>query len=445
MKYGKRVMMTVWCLCVMAFVTGCSFQQRPYLDAAIQAANWLDASAVETVQGTYWPIDPANPAPSPTGIYHGTAGVVLFYLELYHTTNNPEYLAEAERGAAYIISRIPQTAPPPVAAGFYSGQSGVGFALEQLHQVTGEDIYRDYAIQCLDRITHSAQLKGEGVEWAGVTDIISGSAGIGLFLLYANREMEYKPARELAIKIGRRLIEKKINTEEGWRWAMNEAYESQNYFMPNFSHGTAGVCYFLAALEEATGDEEFLDGALAGAQHLAAIENDEGLLFHHEPAGEDLFYLNWCHGPVGTSRLYYKLWELTQNQQWLDKMQLPGGAMMHSGIPEEQTPGFWNNVGQCCGSAGLAEYYLNLHLTTGRMEYLDFARHATADLLARATPEGDGLKWISAEHRTQPDLLIAQTGYMQGAAGIGIWLLHLDAFEQGKKALIKLPDSPFEY
>ena len=53
------------------------------------------------------------------------------------------------------------------------------------------------------------------------------------------------------------------------------------------------------------------------------------------------------------------------------------------------------------------------------------------------------MRWVQAEHRVRPELLVAQTGYMQGAAGIGIWLLHLDAFDRGKKSWIRLPDSPF--
>jgi len=118
-------------------------------------------------------------------------------------------------------------------------------------------------------------------------------------------------------------------------------------------------------------------------------------------------------------------------------------ALLQSGIPEKQTPGFWNNVSQCCGSAGVAEFFLNLYRVTKERPYLDFAKQVTANLLTRATREGDGLKWIQAEHRVKPELLIAQTGYMQGAAGIGMLLLHLDAFEQGRAGGITFPDSPF--
>jgi hypothetical protein len=60
-------------------------------------------------------------------------------------------------------------------------------------------------------------------------------------------------------------------------------------------------------------------------------------------------------------------------------------------------------------------------------------------LLLSAGPAG-----VRAENRSQPELLQAQTGYMQGAAGIGLWLLRLHAFEKGETAGVTLPVSPFE-
>jgi hypothetical protein len=63
--------------------------------------------------------------------------------------------------------------------------------------------------------------------------------------------------------------------------------------------------------------------------------------------------------------------------------------------------------------------------------------------MSKATIEDGGMKWVQAEHRTRPELLIAQTGLMQGASGIGLFLLHLDAFEQRKRPKINLPDSVF--
>jgi hypothetical protein len=63
--------------------------------------------------------------------------------------------------------------------------------------------------------------------------------------------------------------------------------------------------------------------------------------------------------------------------------------------------------------------------------------------LGRATADGGKLSWIQAEHRSQPKLLIAQTGLMQGAAGIGLIFLRWDAYEAGRAPLIRMPDSAF--
>ncbi len=120
---------------------------------------------------------------------------------------------------------------------------------------------------------------------------------------------------------------------------------------------------------------------------------------------------------------------------------------MRSGIPEKRTEGFWNNAGQCCGNAGVADFFLNLYLTrdTRRTEYKEFCVRTAADLLSRGTKTNGGLKWVQAEHRVQPDNLAAQTGYMQGAAGIGMLLLHLNALDSpdDRRPRITFPDSPF--
>ena len=130
---------------------------------------------------------------------------------------------------------------------------------------------------------------------------------------------------------------------------------------------------------------------------------------------------------------------------------------MQSGIPEKQTPGFWNNVSQCCGSAGVAEFFLSLHRVTGDRTYLEFSKRVAVQLLAKATRDREGARWIQAEHRVKPELLVAQTGYMQGASGIGIALLQLESFlresfpresflqssERGAPSGFAFPDSPF--
>lgn len=416
-----------------------SAQKDDYLTAAKQAASWIQSAAVKTDKSTSWPADPLNPKSVNNSLYSGTPGVVLFFLEAHRTTGNQLYLKTARDGADHLLASL----DGEKGTGLYEGAAGIGFTLLETFKATKDEKYRQGARRSVELISSKANSIGKGVDWNGVNDIISGSAGTGLFLLYAARELKDAAAQELAAKAGLRLIELGRPEAGGLKWTMNADYK---YLMPNFSHGTAGVAYFLATLYQQTKRKEFLDAALAGAKYLLAVadkENDGCQIFHHEPEGEKLFYLSWCHGPTGTARLFYRLSQITGDKTWMDWVKRSARSVMTSGIPENHTPGFWNNVSQCCGSAGVAEFFLSLHRVTRDAEYLNFAKRLTSNLLTKTSPEQSGTKWIQAEHRSQPKLLIAQTGYMQGAAGIGMWLLRLHAFETGKRSFITFPDSPF--
>ncbi|PYT05542.1 MAG: lantibiotic modifying-like protein [Acidobacteria bacterium] len=373
-------------------------------------------------------------------LYAGTPGVNLFFIEAFRSTGDPSFLKDARAGADHLLGTLANENE----SGLYVGIAGTGFALTETFKATGDSKYRQGALGCARLLGARAKKAGKGIEWNDTTDIIAGGAGIGLFLLYVARELNEPAFRDLAIEDGNRLIELGQSENNGIKWRMSPGFAR---LMPNFSHGTAGIAYFLATLYQETRKREFLDAALAGAKYLQAVARTDGdicLIFHNEPEGKDLYYLGWCHGPVGTARLFYQLYKVTGERTWMDWVKRSARGIMQSGIPEKQTPGFWNNVSQCCGSAGVAEFFLSLHRVTGDRTYADFSKRVAAQLLAKATRDREGMRWIQAEHRVKPELLIAQTGYMQGAAGIGMLLLHLDSLQRGKKATINFPDSPFD-
>jgi lantibiotic modifying enzyme len=412
------------------------------LAEAREIARWLVSTGRDVPDGRVWPPDPEKPEEVVAHLYSGTSGVVLFFLEAHRLTSESSYMAEARSGADHLLSRLEEISSSE-GPGLYTGLAGVGFVLDRTYQATRDEKYLEGVRRVVEILKASALVKGKGLEWNDVTDIISGSAGIGLFLLHAERERDLPQALELAVGAGKRLLELSVPGEPGLKWKMTPDFAR---LMPNFSHGTAGVAYFLATLYQATGEKRFLEAALAGGEYLKSIADVTGdacLIFHHEPEGEELFYLGWCHGPAGTARLFYRLFEITNDPDWMKWVRMSAQGVLESGIPEKRTPGFWNNVSQCCGSAGVAEFFLSLHQITKEREYLDFARRLTEDTLARATRDASGLRFVQAENRTEPENLKAQTGYMQGAAGIGLWLLRLHAFERGDRVLVNLPDSPF--
>ena len=437
--FKRVVLVSVVC----AVLPGSLFAQdespSAYLDAALRAGEWLKACAVRTEDGLVWPADPLDGESVVENLYSGNPGVVLYFLEAWHSTGDEGYLEYAKGGADHLLAVLEGIE----GCGFYEGLAGIGFVLNETGKATGEEKYAAGAKRCVALICEQAVEKGAGVEWDGTTDVISGAAGAGLFLLYAARELGDEAALETAAAAGRRLIEVGIPVESGLKWMMHPEYPR---LMPNFSHGTAGVAYFLARLYEETGEREFLEAALAGAKYLQSIAHVEGggcLIFHHEPEGEELFYLGWCHGPVGTARLFQVLHRITGEDVWREWVTKSAEAILRSGIPEKETAGFWNNVGICCGSAGVAQYFLDMYRITGEERYLEFCRKVADEMITRGEAEGGGLKWVQAEHRVRPELLVAQTGLMQGAAGIGLTLLQMGARLRGEETLIALPDTPY--
>jgi lantibiotic modifying enzyme len=413
---------------------------RPYLDAGEKAASWIRAAEVRSPEGLSWPAVPGDPGSTALNLYSGTPGVVLFFVQAYCSTGKESYLRDAREGADFLLAKMPGVD----GAGLYEGLSGVAFALEETYRASGDEKYRQGFLACLGRIKAAAAEVGAGVEWGPTTDIISGNAGTGLFLIYAHHETKDRTFLDLAARAGARLVELGKPENGGLKWAMDPDFPR---LMPNFSHGTAGIAYFLAALYKETKDRKFLDASLAGAAYLLSVAKTEGdscLVFHDEPDGRDLYYLGWCHGPVGTARLFYLLYEVSGDESWLDWVGKSANALLQSGIPEEETPGFWNNAGICCGLAGVGEFFLDIYKATGDRSYLEFSKRVAAQLLAKASVDHGRMSWVQAEHRTRPDYLFAQTGFMQGAAGIGTFLFRLALADRAKTRRVVFPDTPFD-
>jgi len=210
--------------------------------------------------------------------------------------------------------------------------------------------------------------------------------------------------------------------------------------MDNFSHGTAGVAYYLVKFHEQHQHKKYLNAAIESTRILKSLTNNKGYISHHLPGGDSLYYLNWCHGPAGTNRLYHSLYVTTKEDRWRQKIVTSSNSMVSEGIDTLRKPGFWNNMGKCCGSASVAEYYAWLYDFTDNEDYMTFSYQMTELIQKNATEAENSLKWVHAENRVSPEVLTAQTGLMQGTAGIGLWFLELHARQNGTSPRILLPD-----
>ncbi len=425
---------------------GCSsntksyFEEEDWLSVAIKSEKYIQIGKLQSENGQMWKEMPDSiNSGTNEALYRGASGVVLFYLELFNATGDSTYLNEASKGADYLLSTMEGTKYTSEDVGLYTGLAGIGFTLSEVFKVTGEKKYKAAVLKTVNILESSSKETPTGIHWDGVTDVIYGSAGIGLYLQHIASDLEIKKADSLSVLVANGLLDNAIIESKGLRW---KAYPGIKVFMDNFSHGASGIAYFLAQTYKRTKEEKYLNAARKAAEFLDSIANEKGYVPHHLPNEEELFYLNWCHGPGGTSRLYYILYEITNDKKWLDKITKTADQIILEGIDKKQKHGYWNNVGKCCGDTGVAEYYFWLYQMTGNTEYLKFSERMTQKIISLSTVENDHIKWIHAENRVSPDATAAQTGLMQGSAGMGLWFLQINAFQKQQEPLILLPDKP---
>lgn len=426
------------------------FPQTRFLGPAIETWQWILSVAVETEHGLAWRADPADEsAPFDISLYSGSPGVILFGIDLARITGRNEHLDTAKRAADDLIHRLPETLDAPGAAGLYTGAAGQAYVLFRLYESTGEERYLNASRRLFEQILASAgprEVDGKSIMWDGSTDIISGAAGIGLYLLYAQNDFADIRARETAIAAGHWLASVGVASDGGLKWPVAVG-SGGDKFMPNFAHGTAGVVHFLSTLVIFTADQTARDAAFAGGRHLEAIANkDNGgrLVPHHqEPDSDNLYYLSWCHGPAGSARAYYTLHQLNFDKPWLDAVHQAGKSITTAGLPDARTPGYWDNYSACCGHAGILNFAIDMYGLTRDKSWMTFADRMGDDLVKHATRDDQGMRWAHAEHRTKPEDIRSQVGMMQGAVGIGRALLRIEAIQRNCDCLVKLPDTPF--
>ena len=417
---------------------------RAYRDLAVRCAQWIDRSARPQSSGTAWPADPLKPDVVGLDYYNGMPGVVAFYANLWQATGDVTWRDRARQGAAYLNAELNRRGDA-LDCGLYTGLAGIAatqMALASTKATDGGDAGRTVA-----RIVARARPVDDGVQWSDSNDIISGTAGTGLLLLAASKAWKEPSLADLAVRAGRRLIKTAEASTGGLMWYPS-AMLRRNY--PNFSHGTAGVAYFLATLYQHTKDKKFLEAAMSGAIYLDAVatrRDGARAIFHQSEGGENRFYLSWCHGPVGTARLYYRLHQITQDQKYADAVVELVRWIDASGAPEKQSDGYWNNISQCCGNVGIGQFMIDLgrrpagirNVSPRALQY-----RVLDNTMKRAFDDPDGLRWVQAENRTQPENRVAQTGFMQGAAGVGSFFLQLDAFSRGEAWPTPWPDTPWQ-
>ncbi len=307
---------------------------------------------------------------------------------------------------------------------------GVGSNLTSMHILGAQPVGLDRLVAL---VTPDGWVDMDGDETLPCYDLLMGTAGVALVLTYLDRNNATGgfPATtwiNYAIDV---LLAKASSTPTGLEWPM---YAGDKWgMMPNYSHGTAGVAAALAICGSYVGRADAIDAAMAGARHVVTIGDRSNNGFRVPtvvPKGdrdiEDFAY-GWCHGPTGTAYLFGALAYAGIGEidgiacdEWIIRCL---NAIQNSGVPQGIRPGFWDNDGRCCGTAGVLDFALDvLQRDPARADvaYIDTLVSALVD---RAVHDGPHSYWRFTEHRAEQQLLDPGVGWMQGAAGIAATLL----------------------
>ena len=282
------------------------------------------------------------------------------------------------------------------------------------------------------------------LEGARSHDLISGTAGVLLAAVWARRH-GVPGAEKLAEVAAEILLAEREEVPAGLNWRAVPVRSSVvQRETPNFSHGLAGIAASLALAGAEFARPDLVEAATAGAEHLVTLAevSDGGFRVPLRiPLLEDMerFSYGWCHGPAGTSLLWRALGHAGVPEVAGANVTDWHSRCLHSirvsGLPERRHPGFWDNDGRCCGTAGVGDRLLDAG------QHTDFALHLADALVERAIPDGSGVCWRFVEHRNDDPLLPAGVGWMQGAAGIAGFLFHAGRVAQGDVTAVPRMDT----
>jgi len=388
---------------------------------------------------------PAGPGADRDSVYAGIGGMapVLAEIRQYRALTGTEQAL-----AAGIAARLRSMVPARTEPSLYDGLGGDVTALKLLAPGQEQAALARLA-ELMTPLGWNTALEIVPGSVAPVTDLIQGGAGVVLAAIWAGGEH----ARGIAATGGLALLGAADRTEGGLDWAMVPEVPAR---APNYSHGTAGVATALAIAGAALGRADFTTAAVQGARHLLAVgslDQNGFIVPHtlpHSTRDVEPVTYNWCHGPAGTSQLFAALALAGVVEvaglpvAWLRQRCLD--AIFASGVPRRIRPGFWDNDGRCCGTAGVGDVLLDAAQDCGDAARADrLLRGAcimAAALAERAIRDQDGARWRFTEHRRDPPLLPAGTSWMQGAAGVAAFLLRLArVMEDGLSApVVDRPD-----
>ncbi|MCR9117424.1 MAG: hypothetical protein NXI22_10815, partial [bacterium] len=333
--------------------------------------------------------------PMKPDLYGGKIGVALFLACAYRTVGDIRFRDAACEVCDGVIRSIDDSSLPEESKVSGLGAIGIGgliYGLVSISRLLRDDLWISVANQIAQRIPL------EGVLSDASLDVIDGHAGLGLALLLLRRSCEVDSKVEELIQASADcLVLRHKSSGPGWKT------DRSSVPLTGFSHGAAGIAYFLAKYSQDYRNDE---AAFAAKQ---AIDYENNWFDHVNLNWRDLrngvskveFMNSWCHGAtgIGLSRLAtmeYTGWNYADDVEYAI-----------SSLQKENPVDSFDSL--CCGNAGRLDFILEyLRVNRANMSW-HHGNEIVKQLLNKKSV-------LLTKHAKHPRLRV---GLFRGVSGIG--------------------------
>jgi lantibiotic biosynthesis protein len=306
------------------------------------------------------------------------------------------------------------------------GLAGIGWSIELLAQNEFIDTDTNDVLEALDPYLHKAMIYD-------ITnknyDFLHGAVGNGTYFL---SRMSNPASKDYISELVDHL-EKNSETEEDgavkWFSVLNRDDGTEGYNI-SLSHGSAAIIAFLGKCVEAGINKEKAEPLLAGAvQYLLKNRMDRTKFNSHFPswipkeqkAPLHPSRLAWCYGDLGISSALLHTARSVGNKEW---EKIATEILVDSANRTDIQENAVVDAGLCHGAAGIMHIYNRAYHNTGIEKLKETTLYWAEKTLEFARFE-DGMAGYKAWHTEKYGGWIAETGFLEGASGIGLGLISL--------------------
>ncbi|MGI8745632.1 MAG: lanthionine synthetase LanC family protein [Bryobacteraceae bacterium] len=367
-----------------------SAERERYSRLVAKTADYLIAHQQRRPVGVSWVSVTRDGKPQETlDFYSGDAGIAYLLLKAYALRQEPRFQEAARDGIAFIVSRAKngngELSFDPNSNGLFEGNAGPGYLFLYAYRVTHEKRYLDLAVSTASYILANPDFRPRSDP-----DIISGAPGTGLFLLKLFSVTKDRRYREGAARLGDFLIERAEAQPRGVKWKVYGSAPELDYYFVGFSHGPAGIGYYLERLYRQTRRPIYHEYALMAMDYLESIaihEKNYVKWYHEELKRNTRYPSQWCHGTPGIAPFFLVLYSGASDSRNLT------GAEEATNYTLDQGLNIRNNPSVCHGVSGNAASLMALSRATRLPQYWQATQSGARLLEQSAQCSTDGCSW----------------------------------------------------